>query len=58
MRFEIVNTNIDAFHHVQKVGLEDEGFSRMIEHSGCVFKFLEVFQPSSNLVGQVQQVIL
>ena len=32
-----IDTDVDAFDHVQKVGLEDERLPRVIEHAGCLF---------------------
>lgn len=42
MMLEVLNANGDAFNCVEKIGLEDEGFPRAIEHFSGVFEFAEV----------------
>lgn len=42
MGLQVVNAYIYALDHVQEVPLEYKGFSRVIQHTGCLFKLLEV----------------
>ena len=54
MAFEKIDANVDSFHHVQKVTLEDEGLPRMIEHPRRRLQLLEVFQIRVNIVRELQ----
>ena len=53
MVFEKIDANVDSFHHVQKVTLEDEGLPRMIEHPRRQLQLLEVFQIRVNIVREL-----
>lgn len=33
--FEVLDTQVDAFHHIQEVDLQDQRFSGMVQHPGC-----------------------
>lgn len=53
----MIDANVDWFHHVQKVALENEGFPWMIEHPRRWFQLLEVFQIRVDIVRELQQPI-
>ena len=48
MAFEKVEANVDAFDHVQEIVLENERFSRMVEHPRCLFELLEIFEMATD----------
>ncbi|KIJ95109.1 hypothetical protein K443DRAFT_683293 [Laccaria amethystina LaAM-08-1] len=50
MAFEKIDANVDSFHHVQKVALENEGFPRIIEHPR---RWLQLFQIRVDLVHEL-----
>jgi len=37
MSLEVIYADVHTFYHVQEVGLEDKGLSRMIEHARRLF---------------------
>ena len=52
------NADIDTLDHVQKVGLENEGFAGMIEHSSGTIELLKVRQVLVDIFHDLEQLAL
>ena len=58
MIFEEFDAYVDTFDHVQEVRLQYQRFTRVIQHSCCMLKFLEILQTGINLIRELQQIVL
>lgn len=52
------NADIDTLDHVQKVRLENEGLSGMIEHSSRSIELLKVCQVLVDIFHDLEQLVL
>jgi len=52
------DTDVDLLDHVQEIGLVDQLFSRVIEHSRRMVKFLEIFEVCADVVREFDELIL
>ena len=50
MGFEVVDTDVNTLYHIEEVHLEDEGLSRVIEHTCSIFQFLEIFETRLDVI--------
>lgn len=57
MRTKIIYANVHSFDHVQKVRLQHDIFTGMVEHSSSMLQFREIFEPFRNGFRSLKQLV-
>lgn len=58
MCFEVIYTYVYTLYHVQEIRLKNKGFSRVVQHSRCVFELLKIVQTGANLLCEINELVL